>query len=158
MRARINTDMQLAPPAARPDAMFLIQPFALAVNLETRAVDKKMQRFITTDPAWQDRQPPAPAAQSRVVGDSDIDMQHRGYRAQQAFGLTQRLMKYQAQCETGLDGNLRIDRLATAFSGRWSMPGRNRFFGKPTVMLPRLINAESYSGQFVTRYLAFGIL
>src|SRR6187399_2460755 len=39
MRARINTEMQLAPPAARPDAMFLIQPFALAVNLETRAVD-----------------------------------------------------------------------------------------------------------------------
>jgi len=85
-------------------------------------------------------------------------MEHRGDRAQQAFGLTQRLMKYQAQCETGLDGNLRIDRLATAFSGRWGMPGRNRFFGKPTVMLPRLINAESYSGQFVTRYLAFGIL
>ena len=55
MRARINTKMQLAPPAARSDTMFLIQPFTLAVNLETRAVDKKMQRFITTDPAWQDR-------------------------------------------------------------------------------------------------------
>ena len=88
MRARINANVQLAPPAARPDTTFLIQPFALAVNLEADG-------------------------------------------AQQAFGLTQRLMKYQAQCETGLDGNLRIDRLATAFSGRWGMPGRNRFFGKP---------------------------
>ena len=55
MRARINTEMQLAPPATRPNATLLIQPFAFAVNLETRAVDKKMQRFITTDPAWQDR-------------------------------------------------------------------------------------------------------
>ena len=54
MRARINTKMQLPPPAARPDTMFLIQPFALTINLEARAVDKKMQRFITTDPAWQD--------------------------------------------------------------------------------------------------------
>src|SRR5690349_22407634 len=98
--------------------MFLIQPFALAVNLEARAVDEKMQRFITSDPAWQDRQPAALAAQSRVVGNSDIDMEHRGDRAQQAFGLTQRLMKYEAQCETSLDGNRRIDRLAPAFSGR----------------------------------------
>ena len=61
-------------------------------------------------------------------------MEHRGDRAQQAFGLTQRLMKYQAQREAGLDGDRRIDRLATAF------------------------NAASYAGQFVTRYLAFGIL
>ena len=107
--------------------MFLIQPFALAVNLEARAIDEKMQRFITTDPAWQDRQPAAPAAQSRVIGDSDIDMERRGDRAQQTFGLTQRLMKYQAQREAGLDGDRRIYRLATAFSGRRGMPGLNRF-------------------------------
>ena len=43
MRARINIKMQLAPPAASSDTMFLIQPFTLAVNLEARAVDKKMQ-------------------------------------------------------------------------------------------------------------------
>jgi hypothetical protein len=42
MRARINTKMQLAPPATRPDPMSLIQP---------------------------------------LVGDSDIDMEHRGDRA-----------------------------------------------------------------------------
>src|SRR5690242_11978195 len=146
MRARINTEMQLAPPAARSDTMFLIQPFALAVNLEARAVDEKMQRFVTTDPAWQDRQPAAPPAQSRVIGDSDIDMEHRGDRAQQAFGLTQRLMKYQAQRETGLDGNLRIDRLTTAFSSRWGMPSRNRFFGEPNRDA-----APSYQCGFVFR-------
>ena len=31
MRVSINAEMQLAPAAARPDAVFLIQPFALAV-------------------------------------------------------------------------------------------------------------------------------
>ena len=55
MRARTNTKMQLAPPAVRPDAMFLIQPFALAVNFEAGAVDEKMQWFVMMDPAWQDR-------------------------------------------------------------------------------------------------------
>ena len=82
MRAGINAEVQLPPPAARPDAMFLIKPFALAVNLEARAVDEKMQRFITTDPAWQDRQPAAPAAQSRVIGDSDIGLEQCDDRAQ----------------------------------------------------------------------------
>src|SRR5216110_2926372 len=129
MRARINTEMQLAPPAARSDTMFLIQPFALAVNLEARAVDEKMQRFVTTDPAWQDRQPAAPPAQSRVIGDSDIDMEHRGDRAQQALGLTQRLMKHQAKRETCLDGDRRIDRLSAPLPGSGGMPCRHGFLG-----------------------------
>jgi hypothetical protein len=42
MRAGIDAEVQLPPPSARPDAMFLIQPFALAVNLHTRAVDEEM--------------------------------------------------------------------------------------------------------------------
>ena len=78
MRTRINTEMQLTPAAACPNAMLLVQPFALAVNFQAGTINKKMQRFIMTDPAWQDRQPAAPAAQSRVIGDSDIDMEHRG--------------------------------------------------------------------------------
>jgi hypothetical protein len=32
-RAGINTEMQLAPPPARSDAVFLIEPFAFAVNI-----------------------------------------------------------------------------------------------------------------------------
>ena len=71
MRTRINTEMQLTPAAACPNAMLLVQPFALAVNFQAGTINKKMQRFIMTDPAWQDRQPAAPAAQSRVIGDSD---------------------------------------------------------------------------------------
>ena len=40
MRVSIDTEMQLAPPAAGPDAVFLIEPFTLAVNLQTSAVDQ----------------------------------------------------------------------------------------------------------------------
>ena len=36
----VNAQVQLAPPPARPDAVFLIEPFALAVNLQTSAVDQ----------------------------------------------------------------------------------------------------------------------
>jgi hypothetical protein len=46
MRVRINTKVQLAPAATCPDAMFLVQPFALAVNFQAGTIDKKMQRFI----------------------------------------------------------------------------------------------------------------
>lgn len=52
MRVSINAKVQLAPPAARPDAMFLIQPFTLAVNLQAGAVDEKMQRLVVVDPLW----------------------------------------------------------------------------------------------------------
>ena len=37
MRASINAEVQLAPAAARPDAMFLIQPLALAIDLQASA-------------------------------------------------------------------------------------------------------------------------
>ena len=69
MRVGINAEVQLAPAAARPDTMFLIQPFALAVNLEAGAVDEEMQRLVAIDPVWQDRQAAAATAQGRVIGD-----------------------------------------------------------------------------------------
>jgi hypothetical protein len=36
MRDGVNPEVQLAPPSARPNAVFLIEPFSLAVNLQTR--------------------------------------------------------------------------------------------------------------------------
>ena len=56
-------------------------------------------------------------------------MEQRGNRSQQTFGLTQRLMKYQAKREAGLDSDRRIYWLAAAFSGGRGMPGLDRFFG-----------------------------
>ena len=40
MRVGVDTEMQLAPSPSRSDAVFLIEPFALAVNLQTSAVDQ----------------------------------------------------------------------------------------------------------------------
>ena len=62
MRVGINAEVQLAPAAARPDAVFLIQPFALAINLEASAVDEEMQRLVAVDPFRQDRQAAAATA------------------------------------------------------------------------------------------------
>jgi len=64
-----------------------------------------------------------------VIGDADIDSQHRSERSQQALGLTQRLMEHQAKREAGLDGDRRIDWLTAPLSGSRSMPGLNGFFG-----------------------------
>jgi hypothetical protein len=50
MRIGIDTEMQLVPAPARADAMFLIDPFARAVNLQTGAVDQQMQWFCAVDP------------------------------------------------------------------------------------------------------------
>jgi hypothetical protein len=36
MRDGVNPEVQLAPPSARPNAVFLIEPFCPAVNLQTR--------------------------------------------------------------------------------------------------------------------------
>jgi hypothetical protein len=41
--------MQLASASARPDAVFLIEPFALAVNLQAGAIDKLPARCLRRD-------------------------------------------------------------------------------------------------------------
>src|SRR5260370_14337312 len=43
MRVSINAEVQLSPAAERPNAVFLIEPFPLTVNLQAGAVDEKMQ-------------------------------------------------------------------------------------------------------------------
>jgi hypothetical protein len=40
MRVSINAEVQLPPPPARSNAVFLIPPFALAINLQAGAVDE----------------------------------------------------------------------------------------------------------------------
>jgi len=53
-----------------------------------------------------------------MIGDGDIDPKHIGDRVQKTFGLTQRLVEHQTKREAGLDGDRRIDCLATPLSGR----------------------------------------
>ena len=78
MRISIDTQMQLAPTPSRLDAVFLIEPFALAVNLQASAVDQQMQRLCAVNSLRQDRQAAATAAQCGVIGDGDVDLEHVG--------------------------------------------------------------------------------
>src|SRR5512134_2112171 len=131
MRVGIDAEVQLPPAAARPESVFLIEPFTLAVNLQAGAVDEKMQWLVAVDPLWQDRQAATPTTQSRVIRDGDSDLEHVGNRSQHALGLTQRLMEYQAQREAGLDSDRRIDRLSAPLSGSRRMPCFHGVLGEP---------------------------
>src|SRR5208283_2725597 len=131
VRLGVNTEMQFAPASRRADTAFLIQPFALAVNLQAGAIDKEMQWLFATNRLWQDGQIGAPTAQRCVIGDSNIKLEHIGDRSQQAFGLTQRLVEHQAKCETRLDGCRRIDRLTAALAGGRRTPCRHGVFREP---------------------------
>src|ERR1700730_13966475 len=109
--------MQLAPSAARSDAVFLIEPSALAVNLQTSAIDQQMQWLRAVNSLRQDRQAATAAAQGGVIGDGDVDLEHVGDRSQQTLGLSQWLVEYQAEREARLDGHCRVDRLPARLSG-----------------------------------------
>jgi hypothetical protein len=82
-------------------AVFLVEPFSLAVNLHTCAVDKKMQWLRTVKPLEQDCQATTATAEGRMIGDGDIDPEHIGDRTQKTFGLTQRLSEHQAKRKAG---------------------------------------------------------
>jgi hypothetical protein len=92
-----------------------------------------------------------------VIRDGDINPEHVGDRSQHALGLTQRLMD-PAKRETCLDGDRRIDRLSARSPVAGACHAATASSVNHTVRLPRRTNAASYSGQFVTRYRATGIL
>ena len=73
--------------------MLPIEPFALAVNLQTGAVDQQMQWLRAVNSFRQDRQAATAAAQCGVIGDGDVDLEHVGVRSQRTPG-SQRLVKY----------------------------------------------------------------
>src|SRR5271156_6477186 len=131
MRDGVNPEVQLAPPPVRPNAVFLVEPFSLAVNLQTRAVDKKMKWLRTVKPLEQDCQATTATAEGGMIGDGEIDPEQIGDRTQKTFGLTQRLVEHQAKREAGLDGDRRIDCLTAPLSARRCMPRRHRLRGEP---------------------------
>jgi hypothetical protein len=87
MRIGIDTEMQLARPAAGPDAVLLIEPLALAVNLQPGAIDRQMQRLCAVNSPRQDRQAATAAAQCDVIGDGDVNFEHVGDRLAQTLSL-----------------------------------------------------------------------
>ena len=66
-----------------------------------------------------------------MIRDGDIDPEHFGDRTQKTFGLMQRLVEHQTKRKAGLDGDRRIEWLATPLSGRRRMPCRHGFLGEP---------------------------
>ena len=90
----------------REDTVLLIEPFALAVNLQTGAVEQQMQWPRAVNSLRQNRQTATAAAQCGVIGDGDVDLEHVGDRSQQTLGLSRRLVEYEAQreaCRGGID-------------------------------------------------------
>ena len=75
--------------------LFLVgDPFSLAVNLQTCAVEKKIQWLRMVRPLEQDCQATIATAEGRVIGDGDIDPEHIGDRTQKTLGLTQQLVEH----------------------------------------------------------------
>jgi hypothetical protein len=58
MRVGIDAEMQFAPTPRRTNATLLIQPFALAIDLQAGIVDEEMEWFVTTSRLWQVKPPP----------------------------------------------------------------------------------------------------
>ena len=131
MRFGIDAEMQFAPTPRGTNTTLLIQPLALAIDLQTSTVDEEMEWFVTTNRPWQNGQPAPSAAQCRVVGNCNIDVEQSRNRSQQSFSLTQRLVEHQAKRKRGLDGYCRIDRLTATPSGGWCTPLSDRLVGEP---------------------------
>ena len=83
--------------------MVLCQPFALAIHLQSSAIDQKMQRLIAPGQAWQDCHAATAAAQGGMIRNGDINLERLGDRSQHAFGLTKRLVKHQPKRERRFD-------------------------------------------------------
>jgi hypothetical protein len=90
-----------------------------------------MQRLCAVNSLRQDRQAATAAAQCRVIGDGDVDLEHLGNRSERTLGLSQRLVEYQAEREARLDGDRRVDRLTTPLSSGRCLPCRDRLLGNP---------------------------
>src|SRR5271166_5748179 len=91
-----------------------------------------MQWLCAVSPLRQNRQAVTAPAQGCMIGDGDIDREYVGDRSQQALGLTQRLMEYQAESKARRDGQWRIDRLTAPLSGSRRLPCRHGLLGEPT--------------------------
>ena len=52
MRFGIDAEMQFAPTPRGTNTTLVIQPFALAIDLQTRAVDEEMEWFVTANRLW----------------------------------------------------------------------------------------------------------
>ena len=127
---RIEADMQFLP-AATFLAMLGPTPFALAVNLQSRAVHDQVQRFRRIPNPRLDRQRLAPTAKRRRTGNRKVQTKQIEQALGEALGLAQSKMINRAQRQHRLDRTVRIDPLAASALALRRFPAINHIGGKP---------------------------
>ncbi len=78
VRASVHAEVGFAPSPVRPNAVLLIGPFAVAVNLEAGAIDQEIQGLIAVNVLWQYCQPVGPSAKCRMIRYGNGDAEHIG--------------------------------------------------------------------------------
>src|SRR5271165_3106378 len=66
-----------------------------------------------------------------MIRDGQVDLQHSHDRANQPFALAQRQSKHRSQCQSRLNGEIGIARLAARRGSGLRLPTSQRFVGEP---------------------------
>ena len=127
---RIEADMKLLP-ATTFLAMLGPTPFALAVNLQSRAVQNKIQRFRPIPDPRLDRQRLAPTAKRRRTGNRKIQAEQIEQTLGEALGLAQSKVINSAHRQHRLNRAVRINNLATSGLPLRRLPALRHIGGKP---------------------------
>ncbi len=127
---RIEADMQFLP-ATTFLAMLGPTPFALAVNLQSRAIYDQVQRLRRIPNPRLDRQRLAPTAKRRRTGNRKIQAEQIKQALGEALGLAQAKTIDRAHRQHRLDSTVRIDPLATSCLPLRRFPAINHIGGKP---------------------------
>src|SRR5208283_742821 len=112
-------------------------------QFQPRAVNDQVQVARSNPRPFGNRQSARPSAQRRMIRDGQVDLQHSHDRAHQAFGLAQRQSKHRSQCQSRLNGEIGIVRLAARRGSGLRLPTSHRFVVNQIVRLPRLRSAVS---------------
>ena len=123
--------MQFAPGAAFRSSMFFEQPFAGSAQFQPRAVNDQVQVARSNPRPFGNRQSARPPAQRRMIRDGQVDLQHSHDRANQPFALAKRQSKHRSQCQSSLNGEIGIVRLAARRGSGLRLPTSQRFVGEP---------------------------
>ena len=116
---------------AGPFAVLFFGPFTVAVHLETGAIDQQMQRFAAFNRFRQKCQAIPTTAEYRVIRNSDIHVEELPDRSERSLDLAQSEAEHQPQRQSGLDRQIGINRLTTAFSGGRRTPSGDCLLGQP---------------------------
>lgn len=108
--------------------MLFLQPLLRAVDLQAGAIDQDVDEPLLRDaiivPLVRHSQPTGSTAQSRMVGNGEIQAHQLQYRSQQTFRLAQPQPEHQPKRQCRLDRQVGVAGLATACCPLWCLPAR----------------------------------